>query len=284
MIPILKPRSLWHPAAPTNNNGTTRPKLARPVTGGIAVHYTGSPVRAKGSTDPCEVYMPWLQALAVANPDPAKRKSFEYNYVIPPRVDGSAQVWEYAGDYMAAHAGSINNPYWVAVQFAIGVNNHPSYSNYDPLKPTFWQPLEQPQIDAFRWLRDTVLIPSGLVAANPAISEHRNLPTAATTCPGEWVRAHWHDLLQPWLPPDPPEEPMPLRVFKVQATPIPSPPPLFASGDGVTAVWLSAAQHVALGAPAWEDPPITRVDARRYTLVGDCPDGYRGIWGQDTLP
>lgn len=109
-------------------------------------------------------------------------------------------------------------------------------------------------------------------------------------CPGYTKKQQLRNVVMPrareiaaaWTAP-PPEEPMPLRVFKVEATPMPSPPPLFATGDGVTAVWLSADQHTALGAPPWEDVPLPRAGARRYTLVGDCPNGYRGIWGQDAL-
>lgn len=273
--PILVPRSSWHPGPPTNNNGSTRPKLARPVAGGLAVHYTGSPIRPQASTDDAQTYMMWQQSYAQG-----AGKSFEYNDIIPPRADGSAQVWEYAGDYMAAHAGSINNSSWYAIQLAIGVNNHPSQAGYDKSKPTFWQPLEQAQIDAFRWRR-AELVKAGVLAPNHEVREHRLLPSAATTCPGEWVRAHWSDLLQPWN--ETPGDDMALRIFKVEASPMPSPPPLFASGDGVTAVWLSADQHAALGEPAWEDRPLTRAEARKYTLVGDCPNGYRGIWGQDAL-
>lgn len=125
----------------------------------------------------------------------------------------------------------------------------------------------------------------GWTTRTSVILGHRDNPAhpGATSCPGDYlyaelptIRSHVARLLTP-------EDELMLRVFQVEASPMPSPPPLFASADGLTAVWLSADQHKALGQPAWEPKPITRTEARRYTLVGDCPTGYHGIWGQDTL-
>ncbi len=80
---------------------------------------------------------------------------------------------------------------------------------------------------------------------------------------------------------DPKEPPMPLKLFNVKPSALNN-GPLFASGDGITAVWISGAQWAALG-----NPPATelleRNVCRQWTLIGDCPDGFRGIWGQDTL-
>lgn len=205
MTPILVPRSTWYAGPPVNNDGVTaRPKLARPVAGGLAIHYTGSPIRARNSTDDPQTYMRWLQDLAFRT-----KKSFEYNYIIPPRSDGSAQVWEYAGDYMAAHAGSTNNPRYVAVQFALGVSNHPSYSGYDPTKPTVWEPCTDAMVEAFRWLRDRILVPSGLVARSAPMLEDNDLPGRATACPGDAVRGRWVDLGKPYVVPAPPPPPPP---------------------------------------------------------------------------
>jgi hypothetical protein len=77
------------------------------------------------------------------------------------------------------------------------------------------------------------------------------------------------------------EERVPLKLFNVKPSAL-NAGPLFASGDGVTAVWVSGEQWAALG-----NPPATelleRPKCRQWTLVGDCPDGFRGIWGQDAL-
>lgn len=82
----------------------------------------------------------------------------------------------------------------------------------------------------------------------------------ATACSGAGIRSQL--ATEGRLDYEPPEEP-PMRVFNVEATPMPVPPPLFASADGLTAVWLSEAQHKALGSPSWEGRPIPRAECRR---------------------
>lgn len=197
---IFVPRSAWHPGAPTNNDGSIRRKLTKPLRG-IAVHYTGGPSRTRASTDDAVTYMRWMQAFAQG-----AGKSFEYNDIIPPRADGSSQLWEYSGEYMAAHAGAVNNLYWWAIQVAIGVDNHPSYSNYNPAKPTVWQPLTDPMIDAFHWRRRW-LVDNGFLLPDHEVREHGQLPTAATTCPGNGVRARWAELTATTTP-DPGDDDM----------------------------------------------------------------------------
>lgn len=185
-------------------------------------------------------------------------------------VDWQGGVWEIRGfDFLPA-ATNQHNGHTIAVLFFV--------DGADKANDAMWASARAIGREARRR--------SGRADFHPVFTDHGSLTISSgtgtpTACAGPGIRSQL--ATQGRLDLDQPEEPMALRVFKVQATPMPSPPPLFASGDGVTAVWLSAAQHQALGAPAWEDPPITRADARRYTLVGDCPDGYRGIWGQDAL-
>jgi hypothetical protein len=190
-------RAAWSDSPPTSNSGTVRPKLAVPVPT-ITRHYTGSPVSRKASEWPAKEWMPWFQSVALASD-----KSYEYNYVIPPRADGTAQIWEYAGTYQAAHSAGENH-IAVGVLFAIGVNNHPSYYNYDPAKPTQWEQLTDPMVEAYRYLRDEVLIRQGIVAPTVEEIEHRHMPGAATACPGVEVIARDYDLSQPFAPPPPP--------------------------------------------------------------------------------
>lgn len=191
MTGVFVPRSSWHPSPPTSNAGSTRPKLKRPVPT-ITRHYMGAPPDAKVRFWEPGDWMTWFQGVAVN-----AGKSFEYNYVIPPRTDGSAQVWEYAGDYQAAHSEG-ENAISVGVLFALGVTNHPSYGNYQPTKPTVWEPITPPMIDAYRWLRDEHLTGSGIVADTVAEVEHRNMPGANTACPGESVIAANSQLSQPY--------------------------------------------------------------------------------------
>jgi hypothetical protein len=219
LMPLFVPRSTWYAGTPINNDGSPRRKLVKPLRG-IAVHYTGAPVRARGSTDDATTYMRWLQAFALG-----AGKSFEYNDIIPPRADGSSQLWEYAGEYMAAHAGAINNPYWWAIQVAIGVDNHPSYSNYDRTRPTVWQPLTDPMIAAFQWRRRW-LVDNGFLLPDHEVREHGQLPNAATTCPGNGVRARWADLVATTQPPgddDMTPEIPPRRLIDTRPLPDPIP-------------------------------------------------------------
>src|SRR5690606_38891530 len=137
-----------------------------------------------------------------------------YNALIPPRDDG--QVWEYAGRYMGAHAGESgkyerNNSTRYAIQFTIGVANHPSYPTYDRSKPTVWEPLTDAMVLAFRWMRHQ-LIEAG--AVSELVTPDRHLPGRQTACPGESVMARWDELLEPWTAqhhepdPLPPEDDM----------------------------------------------------------------------------
>lgn len=190
---LFVPRSTWHVGEPTNNSGTTRPLLAKPVPT-LTIHYTGAPWMSSASTFTGQQFMPHFQNIALAS-----GKSFEYNYVIPPRADGSAQVWEYAGEYRAAHSENENH-IAIGVLFAIGVNNHPSYKNYDRTKPTVWQPLQDNMINAYHWLRDE-LLPSGGLVAGPAQTPHKDMPGALTACPGIPILGRWDTLVGDPTPP-----------------------------------------------------------------------------------
>jgi hypothetical protein len=271
MTVLFVPRSAWFAGTPTSNAGTPRPRLKVPVPT-ITRHYTGSPPIARAATWTAEQFMPDFQRIALAS-----GKSYEYNYVIPPRTDSSSQVWEYAGTFQAAHSQGENDVA-IGVLFAIGVANHPSYANYDKTKPTVWEPLTDSMVEAYRWLRDRLLFDAGYALPSVAQIEHRAMPGALTACPGNSVIGRAADLLAPTPPAS--EEPVPLKLFNVKPSAL-NAGPLFASGDGVTAVWVSGEQWAALGNPPATDL-LDRAKCRQWTLVGECPDGYRGIWGGDT--
>mgnify|MGYP003630841752 FL=1 len=70
-----------------------------------------------------------------------------------------------------------------------------------------------------------------------------------------------------------PEEPT-MRLFKFDDK-----PPLFASGDGVTAIWVAKDQWPAMVLSASLIETVDRSEAIRYTFVGgNPPPGYTGIW------
>jgi hypothetical protein len=209
-------RASWFAGTPTSNSGAARPKLATPVPT-MTRHYTGSPVSRKASEWPCKEWMPWFQSVALAS-----GKSYEYNYVIPPRADGTAQIWEYAGTYQAAHSAG-ENATSVGVLFAIGVNNHPSYQSYDPTRPTQWEPLTPPMIEAYRYLRDEILARQGIIHPMYVNEiEHRHMPGAATACPGIEVIDHARELSAPYV------------------TPAPTPPPTTPEDLPMTFLWKPA--------------------------------------------
>lgn len=188
------PRTDWFGTGPPDmNNGSPRPLLGQPVPG-LTVHYRGSPINDSATASPVS----YMQA-AEQRADWAG-KSFEYNYIILPGRAGGL-VCEYAGLYRAAHSAGENH--WIGVQFALGVNNHPSYRNYDPGKPTVWQPVDDDMINAYRWLRDVHL--AGVLSANFDQLQHRQMPGAATACPGQAIIDRWADLLTAYTEPSEPD-------------------------------------------------------------------------------
>jgi hypothetical protein len=206
MSVIFVPRSNWYAGVPTNNSGTPRPLLRLPAPN-ITRHYTGSPPSSRARTWSAVDVMPWFQTVARAS-----GKSYEYNYVIPPRYDGTSQVWEYAGLHQAAHS-SGENDIAIGVLFAIGVLNHPSYSDYNPALPVVWEQITPQMIEAYRWLRDVHL--NGLNAVLPSVKEieHRNMPGAATACPGVSTIAADAQLDAPYGEDDMQELPVPERIY-----------------------------------------------------------------------
>jgi hypothetical protein len=253
MSVLFVPRTVWFAGTPTNNNGNPRPPLRLPVPT-ITRHYTGSPASVKASTWAAKDYMPWFQSVALAS-----GKSYEYNYVIPPRADGSSQVWEYAGSFMAAHSAGENNVA-VGVLFAIGVNNHPSYSTYDPTKPVVWEPCTDRMVEAYRWLRDVHLAGQGIVNGGVIELEHRSMPGAATACPGVSVIARAADLTASHTPDLPPEEPVTVSYFKLAADSL----TVWATSDNLIAVRLEGSQVNARGVDPFKVPVLPATEADKY--------------------
>jgi hypothetical protein len=257
MTVLYVPRLAWFQGTPTSNAGVPRPRLRMPVPT-ITRHYTGSPPSARARTWSAQDYMPDFQRIALA-----AGKSYEYNYVIPPRADGSAQVWEYAGSYTAAHSAGEND-ISIGVLFAVGVANHPSYPTYDPTKPTIWEPITDPMVEAYRWLRDRLLTESGSVLPDVAEIEHRAMPGAATICPGRSVIGRAADLLAP-LPPEEPD--VAVSYFKLTA----ADPTIWATSDGLSAVRLEASQANARGVDVFKVPVLPATEADKFVYQAGLP-------------
>jgi hypothetical protein len=204
---LFVPRSTWFTGVPYNNDGVSpRPALSTPLSW-ITVHYTGMRSLPLARVQTAAGFMPGFQRSALnRQPSPA---SFEYNYVIPPRASNIPEVWEYAGLYRAAHSAGENDQAF-GVLFLNGVDNHPSYSTYDPDRPTVWEPLQDCQIQAYRWLREKYLLHWQDITPVVKQTPHQLMPGAATACPGESILGRWNELLQPYSEPTPaPAPPLP---------------------------------------------------------------------------
>lgn len=172
--PQFRPRAaLFGDVVPTNSNGTPRP----PIKGCryLTLHYTGvtSTSYADFGDSPDEIRS--IQAYAVN-----AKKPWEYNYA----VDTEGVVWEYAGTYQAAHSAGENLEA-IGVILLLGVNEAPT----------------ERMIDAVRWLRWVLvafqtLRPYGQHEVRP----HKDMPGAATPCPGQLVLARWESFTAPWIP------------------------------------------------------------------------------------
>lgn len=258
MSVLFVPRSAWFAGTPTSNSGAPRPRLRVPVPT-ITRHYTGAPPSARARSWSAQDFMPWFQSVALAS-----GKSYEYNYVIPPRADGSAQVWEYAGTHQAAHSAGENDVA-IGVLFAIGVANHPSYSNYDRTRPTVWEDCTDAMVEAYRWLRDRLLFEAGFVTADVLELEHRSMPGAATACPGQSVIGRFADLAAPYDPD--PEDPTMIRYFKLAGDAL----TVWATSDGLTAVRLEAHVATARGVDVFKVPTLAADEAGQMVYLGGLP-------------
>jgi len=101
-------------------------------------------------------------------------------------LDG--EIWEYAGDYLAAHSEG-ENAIAYGVQFVNGQDDLATDA----------------QVEAFRWLRDVHLKGRARVTVDCATTPHKQMPGAVTACPGERaVMPRLDDLRKPYAPPAPP--------------------------------------------------------------------------------
>lgn len=158
-----------------SSGGQPRPALARPATW-LTVHYTGNST-ALFTKDRAAVIaaQQGLERFAAQAGKPN-----EYNWSLFADAAGVGYIVEYAGGYRAAHSEGENDR-------AVGV--------------LFWVAVDQPvpdaMVNAYRYLRDTILVPGGAVGPATSQTPHRSMPGAATPCPGP-VLDRWAELLEPY--------------------------------------------------------------------------------------
>jgi hypothetical protein len=168
------------PAVVTGSDGVTR-RQALSNERWLTFHYTG--VSSRGYKE-ADVAREVLRIQEVFH----KTKPFEYNYVIGQRED--ALIYEFAGKFAAAHSAGENNDSF-GLLFLNAVN--------EPLTPT--------QIRKAQWLRD-VLIYDGSLSRNVEQLPHREMPGAATACPGEHIMGVLAELRKPYVEPPQPIRPI----------------------------------------------------------------------------
>jgi len=184
---VYRDRSYSNLPAPYSNDGVTLRPLLAPGIPTITGHYPGAPEgRSYAGTAMLgdvkkKIYLFNMQAYAQA-----AGKSYEYNFVI--FMDG--QVWEYAGDYLAAHSAGEN-----AVSYGVQFVN-----GQDDL-------CTDAQVEAFRWLRDVHLIGRGRLSPTCLTVPHRDMPGANTSCPGDRaIMPRLGELREPYIPLPPLED------------------------------------------------------------------------------
>jgi len=174
------------PATVYNTDGKTpRPKLGTPARW-KTVHYTGANVNYEDQGDFVKECQD-LERYAVS-----AGKSNEYNWIVGADGPSKACIATYAGDYVAAHSSGENSTA-IGILFMNGVG----------------QRVTDAEVTAFQWLVWD-LRNRARVDASTLTTPHKDMPGAATPCPGEEVLRRWDALLAPYSPtpsPLPPEPP-----------------------------------------------------------------------------
>jgi hypothetical protein len=203
----LVPRSvLWPGELPTSSNGVLRPLVQRPALY-ITGHYTGSP----GDWD--DFYDTSAEARAIQVYAQHAKKPWEYNWII----DSEGNVVEYAGMYQAAHSAGENGiAHGVLLLLGIG----------EPVTPAM--------VLSFRQLRWWLQQEEATSFAT-LVRKHKDMPGAATACPGPEVEPHWVELTSPWFPPPP--APKEKSMFVVKDS---RPPHAVYLSDGVVKTWVNS--------------------------------------------
>jgi hypothetical protein len=175
------------PATVFQNDGNRRRPALRVPVPTLTWHYTGnfSPVFTK-DVAAVVAAMKRLQRDALAS-----GKSNEYNYVIFALADGTGVIAQYAGVFLAAHTKG-NNPTSIGCQFHLGATAVDSHK-----QPLGYQPMPDAMVAAYRFLRDRILRPFGVINAATAETFHKDMPKAKTVCPGDSVVGRRAEMLLP---------------------------------------------------------------------------------------
>lgn len=236
-----------------SSNGSPRPLVRKPAAY-VTWHYTGVNVRWGDVGDTEE------EIRAIERYAASVNKPNEYNFVI--HQDDDLLLHEYAGGYRAAHSAGENS-----ISYGILLLN----GTQEPLTPR--------QIDKARWFR-SVLLATKSIDSGTSFRGHRDMPGAATLCPGTLIYPHVHLLDDPWPGAAPEPEPKPPTE---PTNPVPVDPP---DADGVgyylitdrKTPWSISAECYGTGTRypeimAANDPDTTPNPGERWAVPG-----FKGIW------
>lgn len=237
------------PAEVRSSTGSLRPPLSNERW--MTAHYTGTTIDYKDRVTTDVV----LQIQRVFYDS----KPFEYNYVIGQADDD--EIVEFAGKFQAAHSGGENADSF-GVLFLLGVGDDPT-----PL-----------MIEKWRWLRD-VLIADGSLRPDVDQRMHKDMPGAATACPGE-IAKFWPEFLKPSSA-VPPVEGKPVFEFPKVLT-LQGQPGAFVQWEGGYKTWLPTPDVRDAFLTAYE-LQVVQVPEKAWfvsagPVVGPIPEGYDG-WG-----
>lgn len=240
------------PAEVRSSSGALRPPLHNERW--MTAHYTGNSImyRDKVTTEVVK------QIQRVYH----NSKPFEYNYVIG--QENNDEIVEFAGKFQAAHSAGENSEAF-GVLFLLGVGEDPT-----PL-----------MIEKWRWLRD-VLIADGSLRPDVDQRMHKDMPGAATACPGN-VADFWPEFLKPSSAVEKPDVPKEKPVFDFpKVLKLEGQPGAFVQWEGGYKTWLPTAEARDAFLAAY-DLQIQQVPERSWfvsagPVLGPIPKGYDG-WG-----
>ncbi len=170
---IVPREEIGLPEKVTSTDGSHRPLVKNCKY--LTIHYTGVFDNQKDYSDvgdtPEEIL--WLEQIARQAGKPN-----EYNYVIG--SDDDDFIYEYAGTRRAAHS-SGENSIAIGVLLFLNVEDAPTTK----------------MIQKIQWLRD-VLKYYGVLSKDAETTPHKNMPGAATACPGQHVLNNWGAIIAPY--------------------------------------------------------------------------------------
>lgn len=248
----LVPReAIGLPETVTSSSGARRPKLILPAAY-VTYHWTGVNVNYGDVGDTA------AEIRAIESWARSAGKPFEYNYVN--HRDPDNKIFEYAGEFRAAHSGGENSVA-IGILQLLGVK----------------ETMTELMVEKLKWLNDVFryfkMEDSGTLHLT-----HRMMPGAATSCAGENIQWWLPEFSKPHNPAPPPPPPPPKPK-----PPVPVPPPdsdrvgHFLIRDGLSP-WGISSEAYGTGTRWPEIIEANRPDTTPNPLERWAVPGFEGQW------